>query len=155
MASDADSIDRDMAARRKKTKGKRVEIGLESDDEDRKSSKSKRKGKVESESDEPEERPDLADLEDEEGDALVYRAGQSRSSLCPLHDLPAVAGADAQPFPFPCCRRRRPVRPEKVDLGWTAAPCGRCPAFDICSPSGPINPDGCTYYSTWLEQNFG
>lgn len=35
--------------------------------------------------------------------------------------------------------------------GFTQAPCGRCPVFDLCEPGGPINPSSCTYFITWLD----
>lgn len=31
-----------------------------------------------------------------------------------------------------------------MSLGWTEAPCGRCPVFSFCKEGGPIDPDGCT-----------
>ncbi|KIJ45899.1 hypothetical protein M422DRAFT_59678 [Sphaerobolus stellatus SS14] len=46
----------------------------------------------------------------------------------------------------------RAIRQERVSLGWSQAPCGRCPVFDFCSQNGPVNPDDCMYYSKWLEQ---
>ncbi|KAF2863674.1 hypothetical protein K470DRAFT_210224 [Piedraia hortae CBS 480.64] len=34
--------------------------------------------------------------------------------------------------------------------GFTESPCGRCPVFDFCSDTGPINPTGCVYWKDWL-----
>lgn len=39
---------------------------------------------------------------------------------------------------------------DKLD-GFTGAPCGRCPQFDLCEPKGPVNPDDCTYYDEWFD----
>ena len=30
------------------------------------------------------------------------------------------------------------------------APCGRCPVFDFCDESGPVNARTCTYFQDWL-----
>lgn len=35
--------------------------------------------------------------------------------------------------------------------GLTEMPCGRCPVFDICSDTGPINPGNCVYFEQWLK----
>ncbi|OCF44939.1 DNA-directed RNA polymerase III subunit RPC6 [Kwoniella heveanensis CBS 569] len=42
-----------------------------------------------------------------------------------------------------------------VSLGQTQAPCGKCPVFAFCEEDGPVNPDGCRYYSDWLGDNVG
>ncbi|WVF65730.1 hypothetical protein IAT40_000462 [Kwoniella sp. CBS 6097] len=42
-----------------------------------------------------------------------------------------------------------------VSLGQTQAPCGKCPVFAFCEEDGPVNPDGCRYYSDWLGDNIG
>ncbi|KAI8822602.1 RNA polymerase Rpc34 [Fimicolochytrium jonesii] len=33
---------------------------------------------------------------------------------------------------------------------WTDMPCGRCPVFDFCTESGPVNPSKCVYFKDWL-----
>ena len=35
--------------------------------------------------------------------------------------------------------------------GFTSAPCGRCPVFEICEVGGPVNPGGCEYFRDWLK----
>lgn len=40
---------------------------------------------------------------------------------------------------------------EDVGNGLTEAPCGRCPVFDICSDTGPVNPGNCIYFENWLK----
>ncbi|KAI8920789.1 hypothetical protein PhCBS80983_g00444 [Powellomyces hirtus] len=34
---------------------------------------------------------------------------------------------------------------------WTDMPCGRCPVFDFCSETGPVNPSNCRYFKDWLS----
>lgn len=46
----------------------------------------------------------------------------------------------------------RAVRQERVVLGWSEAPCGRCPVFDFCQEGGPVGPSGCEYYGEWLKK---
>ncbi|KAH7882932.1 RNA polymerase Rpc34 subunit-domain-containing protein [Phlebopus sp. FC_14] len=49
----------------------------------------------------------------------------------------------------------RATRQEKVALGWSQAPCGRCPVFDFCRDKGPTNPRECVYYDEWFTQGAG
>ncbi|TFK53165.1 hypothetical protein OE88DRAFT_1657064 [Heliocybe sulcata] len=46
----------------------------------------------------------------------------------------------------------RAVRQERVSLGLSQAPCGRCPQFDFCKSGGPVNPQECVYYTEWLTK---
>ncbi|KAI9432932.1 RNA polymerase Rpc34, partial [Lactarius indigo] len=46
----------------------------------------------------------------------------------------------------------RAVRQERVALGWSEAPCGRCPVFDFCKEGGPVGPGECEYYGEWLKK---
>ncbi|KAH8116270.1 RNA polymerase Rpc34 [Phellopilus nigrolimitatus] len=46
----------------------------------------------------------------------------------------------------------RAIRQERVALGWSQAPCGRCPQFEFCKDGGPVNPRECEYYGDWLNQ---
>lgn len=36
-------------------------------------------------------------------------------------------------------------------VGWTEAPCGRCPVFEFCSQDGPVNASKCQYFDLWLQ----
>ena len=45
----------------------------------------------------------------------------------------------------------RAIRPERLSLGWTQAPCGNCPVFDFCKDKGPVNPKECHYFEGWLD----
>ncbi|KAA1474411.1 hypothetical protein DENSPDRAFT_824288 [Dentipellis sp. KUC8613] len=46
----------------------------------------------------------------------------------------------------------RAIRQERVALGWSEAPCGRCPVFDFCKDGGPVNAKECEYYGEWLTR---
>ncbi|KAF8270585.1 RNA polymerase Rpc34 subunit-domain-containing protein [Lactarius quietus] len=46
----------------------------------------------------------------------------------------------------------RAVRQERVAMGWSEAPCGRCPVFDFCKEGGPVGPGECEYYGDWLKK---
>jgi len=37
-----------------------------------------------------------------------------------------------------------------VESSLTEAPCGRCPVFDLCDESGPVNARTCKYFQDWL-----
>ena len=48
-------------------------------------------------------------------------------------------------------RAYRAVRVMNEDQnGLTEAPCGKCPAFDICEDDGPVNARTCRYFQDWL-----
>jgi DNA-directed RNA polymerase III subunit RPC6 len=38
-----------------------------------------------------------------------------------------------------------------VGTGLTQTPCGRCPVFDVCREGGPVNPQTCVYFDSWLQ----
>ena len=40
------------------------------------------------------------------------------------------------------------TRPALMDM-----PCGECPVFHLCEPGGVVSPEGCDYWSAWLEKN--
>ncbi|KAI0643939.1 RNA polymerase Rpc34 subunit-domain-containing protein [Trametes meyenii] len=44
----------------------------------------------------------------------------------------------------------RAVRQERAAGGLGQAPCVRCPTFEFCKSSGPVNAQECTYYGAWL-----
>jgi len=37
--------------------------------------------------------------------------------------------------------------------GFTLTPCGVCPVFDKCTPTGVISPSTCVYIGAWLENS--
>lgn len=40
--------------------------------------------------------------------------------------------------------------PEPRVNGFTEAPCGRCPVFELCEEGGPVNASNCVYFQRWL-----
>ncbi|KAL2756540.1 hypothetical protein ACRALDRAFT_1048842 [Sodiomyces alcalophilus JCM 7366] len=44
-----------------------------------------------------------------------------------------------------------PGAPEPVTNGFTEAPCGRCPVFDLCEEGGPVSASNCIYFQQWLD----
>lgn len=40
---------------------------------------------------------------------------------------------------------------DAIGTGLTQAPCGRCPVADVCKEGGPVNPQTCVYFASWLE----
>ncbi|CDZ97405.1 RNA polymerase III, subunit C34 [Phaffia rhodozyma] len=122
-------------------KVKRIEVGVESEendseeDEKTKSGKGKRRVKEEDEVMED-------DRDRTKKDNRAYGDDLKVSTFGSFEN-----GDDALVY--------RAVRPEKVSLGWTEAPCGRCPLFMFCKEGGPVEPDGCVYYDTWLDQTMG
>lgn len=40
--------------------------------------------------------------------------------------------------------------PEPYLSAYTEAPCGKCPAFDLCEDGGPVGPSNCEYFKRWL-----
>ncbi|KAF9872435.1 RNA polymerase Rpc34 subunit [Colletotrichum karsti] len=40
--------------------------------------------------------------------------------------------------------------PEPFVNGYTEAPCGRCPVFELCEEGGPVSASNCTYFQRWL-----
>lgn len=44
----------------------------------------------------------------------------------------------------------REGEPEPYVSSFTEAPCGRCPVFELCEEGGPVGPNNCEYFKTWL-----
>lgn len=40
--------------------------------------------------------------------------------------------------------------PAPFTNGYTEAPCGRCPVFDLCEEGGPVSASNCLYFQQWL-----
>ncbi|KAK1991594.1 RNA polymerase Rpc34 [Colletotrichum falcatum] len=40
--------------------------------------------------------------------------------------------------------------PDPFVNGYTEAPCGRCPVFDLCEEGGPVSASNCVYFERWL-----
>lgn len=39
---------------------------------------------------------------------------------------------------------------DPLSNGFTEAPCGRCPVFELCEEGGPVSPGNCVYFQRWL-----
>lgn len=39
---------------------------------------------------------------------------------------------------------------DPLSNGFTEAPCGRCPVFELCEEGGPVSPGSCVYFQRWL-----
>ena len=66
--------------------------------------------------------------------------------LCGDNRLMKVMGGKG----FKAVRRGDGTDGSKTQTGLTEAPCGRCPVFDLCEESGPVNARTCTYFQDWL-----
>lgn len=42
---------------------------------------------------------------------------------------------------------------EPPENGFTDAPCGRCPVFNLCEEGGPVNAANCIYFEDWLNMD--
>ena len=48
----------------------------------------------------------------------------------------------------------RAIYEERIhNIGLDQAPCTRCPTFDFCQSGGPIEPQACVYYESWLDRD--
>jgi DNA-directed RNA polymerase III subunit RPC6 len=43
------------------------------------------------------------------------------------------------------------VEEDVVGNGFSQAPCGKCPVFNLCEDGGPVNARNCEYFYTWLR----
>jgi DNA-directed RNA polymerase III subunit RPC6 len=154
---------------RKKRKPKSSNDG--SDDEDRhelkrtpsRSSRSMAKSvtrsKVSDQDSQSETHPSAMDVTSEEEPKVAQSRSKSRKST----KLSRSKKKARTPSPLPATHHLedkifggayvyRAVRQERVALGWSEAPCGRCPVFDFCKEGGPVGPSGCEYYGEWLKK---
>lgn len=131
--SDSESEDRSRAKKRKK-RSKRDE---DSDEESSAKSSKKRKRKS--------KHSDSSSEEEEEEDRKKKhkRKSKKRQDTSSAEESESSEVSDGA-FVY------RAIRQERVVLGWSQAPCGRCPVFDFCRDKGPTNPQGCVYYEEWF-----
>ncbi|KAG1908388.1 RNA polymerase Rpc34 subunit-domain-containing protein [Suillus fuscotomentosus] len=144
--SDEEEDHKSKKNKKRKSREKEDESESEdSDDDDRTSSTSKRKRKGK-------KLDDSSDDDSESESDSDHRRSKSKSSSKlnskrvkfespEADDNINVGGA----FVY------RAIRQERVALGWSQAPCGRCPVFDFCRDKGPTNPQECVYYEEWLN----
>jgi len=50
--------------------------------------------------------------------------------------------------------RYKAVRIKPFRNPLTDVPCGSCPVFKFCTPSGPVNPSTCEYFTRWLSIDY-
>ncbi|ESK97494.1 rna polymerase iii subunit rpc34 [Moniliophthora roreri MCA 2997] len=135
--SDSDSE----RSRTKKSKKRRDETDpeLESSDDDAK--RKKRKSKKRTESSEGES---SSDSDDERGRRQSKTRSTKRSSSPPTFSFDDYDDSPGSGSVY------RAIRQERLDLGWSQAPCSVCPSFEFCKDDGPVNPRDCVYYGDWL-----
>ncbi|KAJ7638610.1 RNA polymerase Rpc34 [Roridomyces roridus] len=139
----------DAPKRKKKKKKKKTEDSSDSE-EDTSRKKKKKKNESDDESDESDapkrkkkkkkvkkESSDESDSDDDRG----HRSRIKRSPS-PLLTFSFDDGAGAVVY--------RAINQEKVTIGWTEAPCNKCPSFEFCKEGGPVNAKECVYYADWL-----
>ncbi|KAH0831194.1 RNA polymerase Rpc34 subunit-domain-containing protein [Lanmaoa asiatica] len=131
----------------------------EEESEEESHTKKKRKGKLKKCDNSLSESSDEAGSEDE--------TGRPRSKLKPKSSTKKASTSKAsvkhQKSPSPVLNEilaggafvYRAIRQEGVALGWSQAPCGRCPVFDFCRDKGPTNPRECVYYEEWYTLGTG
>ncbi|KAI6011129.1 RNA polymerase Rpc34 subunit-domain-containing protein [Pisolithus marmoratus] len=151
---DEDS-DEDSSAKlpkKRKRKSKRGDSSSEDELEEDKKKKHKRKSKKRQDSSSDEE---SESSEDKDGKSASKSNSLSKSKKSSTKKSSSVK---RQKSPSPHLRDEfsggsfvyRAIRQERVVLGWSQAPCGRCPVFDFCRDKGPTNPRECVYYEDWL-----
>ncbi|KAI6044092.1 RNA polymerase Rpc34 subunit-domain-containing protein, partial [Pisolithus marmoratus] len=150
---DSDEESSEKLPRKRKRKSKRVGSSSEDGSEEDRKKEHKRKSKKRQDTSSDEE---SESSEDDEGGKSASRSKssskskkssskksstvkQQKSSALDLRDE-FSGGA----FVY------RAIRQERVVVGWSQAPCGRCPVFDFCRDKGPTNPRECVYYEDWL-----
>jgi len=141
----SDASDSDGDSDRKRSK-KRVKLAVSDDDgEPKKPSKKTKKSKYVSSSSSSDS-GSSSESEDEPHSRRSTTKKNRKRSASPMYDLKS-SGVEA----FGSAHVYRAIRQERVALGWSQAPCGRCPVFDFCKEKGPVNPTECTYYEGWLK----
>ncbi|KAJ7283867.1 RNA polymerase Rpc34 subunit-domain-containing protein [Mycena rebaudengoi] len=133
--SDESSSEPDSPKKKKKKKKKTVESTEEESDEEGTSRKKKKKKKVKQESS-----TEASDSEAENNRSR--RKKSSKRSPSPFDSYAFLDGAGAVVY--------RAINQEKTSVGWSQAPCSKCPSFEFCKEGGPVNPTECVYYGDWL-----
>ncbi|KAJ7095174.1 RNA polymerase Rpc34 subunit-domain-containing protein [Mycena belliarum] len=155
-ADDSDSDPESDAPKRKKKKKKNDSDG-ESDREDTSSRKKQKKKKYSSDDESDEEtairkkkkkkkvkQESSAESDSESDHDRRRRKKSSKRSPSPFQSFAfdGLDGAGGVVY--------RAVNQEKITLGWSEAPCSKCPSFEFCKEGGPVNAKECVYYDDWL-----
>ncbi|KAJ7228877.1 RNA polymerase Rpc34 subunit-domain-containing protein [Mycena pura] len=121
---DSDESDSpDTSSRKKKKKKKKTGSDEESSEDEKASRKKKKKSTVKEESSSDDD-----------------RLRQKKRSPSPFQLQDQFFGGVVY----------RAVNQDRLNLGWTEAPCSKCPSFDFCRDGRPVNPHECVYYGDWL-----
>jgi len=149
--NDSDESDSDDASsRKKKKKKKKNESDEESDSDDGARGKKKKKKKKddsddESDSDAPtrkkKKKVKKESSDSESDDDRGRRTKSVKRSPSPFNMFDSEYSGGVV---------YRAVNQEKITLGWSEAPCSKCPSFEFCKEGGPVNAKECVYYEDWL-----
>ncbi|OAX37253.1 hypothetical protein K503DRAFT_866986 [Rhizopogon vinicolor AM-OR11-026] len=149
-SSDDEGSSDDRKSKKKKRRKTRERDSEDDSDNDRKPPTSKRKGKGKKRDDTSSDASSSESESDDDRRAKSKKVKKKKAASNTkrvklqspeVDDGPSVGGA----FVY------RAIRQERVALGWSQAPCGRCPVFDFCRDKGPTNPQECIYYEDWLN----
>ncbi|GBE83537.1 hypothetical protein SCP_0505910 [Sparassis crispa] len=148
--SDDGEFDRKGKKKKRKTDESDEEDGGSSSSEDEKHRR-KKKGKKRKESSDRES-GDSSDASPESEKRRSRKSSRSKSksrkhSSSPAPDLSSTSMVMEEDYGAYVYRA---IKQEKVGFGLSQAPCVRCPTFDFCKNTGPVNPKECVYYGKWL-----
>ncbi|KAJ7667787.1 RNA polymerase Rpc34 subunit-domain-containing protein [Mycena polygramma] len=129
--SEEESSEDEAASRKKKKKKNKKNESDDESDEDDTSSRKKKKKKVKRES---------SDSESDDNRSRRTKSRKRSPSPFDLYSLDGHIGGVVY----------RAINQEKITLGWSEAPCSKCPSFEFCKQGGPVNPKECVYYEDWL-----
>ncbi|KAJ8086367.1 34-kDa subunit of RNA polymerase III (C) [Marasmius tenuissimus] len=137
---DKDDSDSDIPKSKKKAKKRRDDSDSESSEEESSRRRNKRKGRKSRDSS---EESSSSESEDE-------RRHRSKSKSTKRSPSPPIYSFDDYDEERGTGGVYRAIRQERLDLGWSQAPCSVCPSFEFCKEDGPVNPRDCVYYTDWL-----
>ncbi|RDX40834.1 hypothetical protein OH76DRAFT_1412662 [Lentinus brumalis] len=154
VASSDENSDSERERERRKKKKKRSressDVDMSDDESSRRSkSKSKSKRKKSRRSHSSDEDSDSGSESDRSRSRSKASSSKRKRSASPGEDITASflqEGYGAYVY--------RAVRQELAaggGGGLSQTPCVRCPTFDFCKGGGPVNPQECEYYGTWLS----
>ncbi|KAL0070948.1 34-kDa subunit of RNA polymerase III (C) [Marasmius tenuissimus] len=137
---DKDDSDSDIPKSKKKAKKRRDDSDSESSEEESSRRRNKRKSRKSRDSS---EESSSSESEDE-------RRHRSKSKSTKRSPSPPIYSFDDYDEERGTGGVYRAIRQERLDLGWSQAPCSVCPSFEFCKEDGPVNPRDCVYYTDWL-----
>lgn len=149
---DSDDDSSAKSSRKRKRRSKHSDSSSEDESEEDRKKKHKRKSKKRRDTSSDE------DSESSEEDRDRKSTSKSKSSKSKKSSSKKLSTVKRQHSPSPDLRDElsggafvyRAIRQERVVLGWSQAPCGRCPVFDFCRDKGPTNPQECVYFEDWF-----